>query len=339
MNWIILSIFILSIISTYLLTRIVKHYALIHNITDIPNKRSSHSIPTPRGGGLAIVISFLMGIILYSAVFEISFNWLMLLVGGGWAIAWIGWVDDKKALKPWPRMLVHFFLAGCIIFIVGPEFSLSFIPTFHLSNYLSLTLIIFYIVWMINLYNFMDGIDGLASSQCLSVSTAACIFAYLNNHVELTFCYGLLSAISIGFLFFNWHPAKIFLGDVGSGFLGFMFALLAVWGEYSDSVLWITVTILMGVFIVDATFTLLKRLVNKQVITQPHRDHTYQKLVLLGWSHSKVSFACLGLNIFWLTPCAALTFYFPEWSILIAMGAFLPLLIIAIYIQAGTRHG
>lgn len=339
MNWILtITVFPLVIVITYFLTSRIKHYALIQGITDIPNHRSSHSTPTPRGGGLAVVTVYLTTLILFFLTRETSLRWFIPLFFGGLLIATIGWIDDKKSISVIFRVLVHCIAAIFVTAMVGTELSLYIAPGVHLTSVLALIFAALYIMWMINLYNFMDGIDGIAAAQGVSVALMAALFAFARGGHALSLSYLLLSSVLLGFLLLNWHPAKIFMGDIGSGFVGFILATLALWGESSGMLPWMTATILMGVFIVDATFTLLRRTISGQRIFEAHCSHTYQKMVRRGWTHAQVVGACLLVNIFWLFPWAYLSLMKPEWNLLALSCAYTPLIIAALYFKAGTRE-
>jgi len=226
----VLILFIFSFVSSYFLTQIVRHYALRRHILDIPNDRSSHTIPTPRGGGLAFVVVFLIGLVALWQFDMVDLRLFLALVGGGSIIAGLGWIDDKQGLSARIRLIFHFIAAAWVVFCLDGFSSLNLgfteLNLFWVAN----VLVVIAIVWMINLYNFMDGIDGIAGTEAITISGAAAIFLWVQNSGLAAVCLLMIAAV-LGFLIWNWPPAKVFMGDVGSGFLGFVFAVLAIWSE------------------------------------------------------------------------------------------------------------
>jgi Fuc2NAc and GlcNAc transferase len=322
----------LFFIGAYLFTFLFLQYALCHKLQDIPNERSSHQIPIPRGGGLSIVLCVSGGVLLMINQKLLDQNWGFLFLIPGALIALLGFVDDYGSVSARVRLVFQFVIsipAVVIIFLI--------LRTWNWTFFISLTTIffVFYLVWMTNLYNFMDGIDGLAACQCASVAGVLGALALLNGAIDLGSVYLLLFSASMGFLMWNWPPAKIFMGDVGSGYLGFCFAFLSLWGEVTQQIPCVTSMILMGVFIVDATYTLFQRVIRKQPIFQAHRDHAYQKKVRLGWRHSKVTLVTVCINLFWLTPWAWMSLHFFRFRWVLLIFAYIPLLLNAHHQKAG----
>src|SRR3990167_1117600 len=215
---------ILCILSFYF-THLIRLFSIKKNILDIPNQRSSHQMPTPRGGGLAFVSLFYAVIFVLRVIHFIPLTVFLSLLGGI-PIAVIGYCDDMFGVSSKWRTCVHFFSALWGIAWLGGVPFLNFGEiTFHFPV-LFFIFATFITVWFINLYNFMDGIDGLAGMEAIFVSLAACSMLMASGFYAVAFiCFALTLSVS-GFLFFNWPPAKIFMGDVGSGFLGFIFAEL-----------------------------------------------------------------------------------------------------------------
>ena len=158
------------------------------------------------------------------------------------------------------------------------------------------------IIWSINLYNFMDGIDGLAASQGVFLSVVAAIFFYAIGDVALALLSATLAAAIGGFLYWNWPPAKIFMGDVGSGFLGFVFIVMAIDACNKHEVSLLLCLILFSLFLYDATLTLIYRLIKNQKYYEAHREHAYQHGVDAGWSHTKMTLAYLVINMLLVLP-------------------------------------
>jgi Fuc2NAc and GlcNAc transferase len=288
---------ILVVLASYSLTALVRFYAFKKSILDIPNERSSHSVVTPRGGGLAVVATFIFSLVFMVAFAIVSVNVVVALVGGGLMIAIIGWIDDKNSVSPRLRLVAHFLAAIWALYWLGgfTWMAIGF-TTVHLG-WAGSVIAAVGIVWMINLYNFMDGIDGIAGTEAISVALCAGILLFWTGSVGLAWVCIILALAVGGFLVWNWPPAQIFMGDVGSGFLGYVFAVLAIVSEKGSSVPLSVWLLLLGVFITDATITLFKRLVRGEKLSQPHRTHVYQLAVQAGNSHKQVTLAVLFINI------------------------------------------
>lgn len=280
---------ILSIV----LTGVVRYYSLRNEIIDIPNERSSHKVPTPSGGGLAFVVLFLLLI----PWLPVERNVLIALVGGGALVAAIGWIDDRVSLSAALRAGVHVVAAVWALAWLGglPALELGF-TSLHLG-WVGWPLGVFAIVWLINLYNFMDGIDGLAGGQAVVASLAGGALLFAGGFPAFGELVWTLAAVVLGFLVWNWAPAKIFMGDVASAFLGYVFAVLAISSEAVGGppiLLWV---LLLGVFIVDATATLIRRILQGEPLFEAHRSHAYQLATQMGHSHARVSASAIGLMI------------------------------------------
>lgn len=291
------------------MTGALRRYALARSLIDIPNARSSHSVPTPRGGGVAIVVSFLLALPLMAAMDLVAWPLVWALLGSGAGIAALGFLDDHGHIAARWRLLGHFAAAIWALFWLGglpPVNVLGF--TFELG-WLGHVLAAVYLVWLLNLYNFMDGIDGIASVEAICVCLGgALLFMVLGfaGSAQSTgvFAVLLLAAAVAGFLFWNFPPARIFMGDAGSGFLGITLGILSLQAAWvAPQLLW-SWLILLGVFIVDATFTLLRRLLRGDKVYEAHRSHAYQYASRRFGRHLPVTLAVAGLNLIWLLPIA-----------------------------------
>lgn len=310
---ILISIFLTFLISTGL-TWLVRLYALRQSILDIPNERSSHCVPTPRGGGIAIVLTFISCVVWLGASKQIDIHLVWALVGGGLAIALIGYCDDIFTIKARWRFLMHFLVALWTIFWLGNAniFDVN-TKNFYIQNCLTLITLIG-IIWCINFYNFMDGIDGLASGEGLFVAIASGIALTMTGENHLSHIMWLLAAAIAGFAVWNWPPAKIFMGDVGSGFLGFVFAALGLY-SINHKILSITFWwIILAVFLCDATFTLIYRIYQGKKWYSAHREHAYQHATIYGATHKKVSVSIILFNCCILMPLAFATLCWPTYS-------------------------
>ncbi len=280
---------------SYGLTGCVRQYALQHDMLDQPNKRSSHKTPTPRGGGLGFSALLLTSIGLLLVMFPESQNIWIGLLGGGVLIASIGWLDDRWNLSAKLRIVVHLGAAAWAVYWLGglPQLELG-LATLPLGTS-GAVLAIVAVVWSTNLYNFMDGVDGMAGSQAVLVGTTTAILAAALGHPDLAIASGIMAASVGGFLVWNWPPAKIFMGDCGSGLLGFFIAVLAIASESRGATPLLVWVILMNVFLVDATATLLRRIFLGEPWYEAHCDHAYQQAVRVGLSHSQVTKATIAI--------------------------------------------
>ena len=260
-----------------------------------PAPRGSHRRPVPRGGGLAFsgpALGLAAAALLLLP--EQRSLWLALL--GGVPVAAVGWWDDRHGVPGPVRLVAHFVAAGWAVCWLGAPASLTtglgplpLGPTAALLALLGA-------VWCINLFNFMDGIDGLAGAQAVVVLGAAGLLAAAGGDPVLALACWVPAAAVAGFLPWNWPPARLFMGSVGSEPLGFFIATLALAGERSGSVPLLLVALLMLVFVVDATATLLRRMLRRERWAEPHRGHAYQRAVRAGSSHRRVTGAVLLLD-------------------------------------------
>lgn len=275
-------------------------YLFGKHLLDIPNDRSSHTTPTPRGGGLAIVTGT-VGALLFAFLAGHAVATVFLFLIPGLLMAAVGIIDDLINLNIKIRLGFQ-LAAGALV---------SGTALYHTdgSPLAAISLGIFAvigIVWLTNLYNFMDGINGLAGLQTVFVCFSASFFFHLQGkHEEITHLLLLIGFASFGFLYWNFPKAKLFMGDVGSLFIGITLATLMVWTgreSFTTSCVWL---ILMCAFIADATYTLIVRATSGQKFYLPHRSHFYQKLAAKLNSHTQATLAITGFNIVWLLPIAA----------------------------------
>jgi len=309
--------FILLTILSYFLVYLIRRYAERRQILDHPNERSSHVIPTPRGGGLAIVV-LVTGAGLW-AMKEAELSHALVYLVCGLVIAYLGWRDDVASLSARVRFGVQALVAAVSIYGLGYFKSVT-IPLFgelHLGV-VGVTITFLWIIGLTNAYNFMDGIDGIAGGVALAAGLG---WMLLGTHARIPFAFSIALAIaasSLGFLGHNWSPAKIFMGDVASTFLGYTFAVLPLLSSGKGGDALMLGTLLMWTFIMDAGVTFLQRLFRGEKLLYGHRSHVYQRLVIGGYSHAAIS----TLYIL-LTLLASLLSYAWSWG-----QAFAPPLII-----------
>jgi len=272
------------------LTGAVRTYSLRRRILDVPGERSSHSAPTPRGGGVAIVVISLFGILVCWAFVPFWAAWpLLSFVGAALLVAGVSWRDDVRPLPVLVRFGAHALASVVVLAGVGfwAVFEAPGVGLFRLG-YLGFPITLLWIAGLTNAYNFMDGIDGIAGSQAVVAGLGWVALAGRADRIE-TWLGLLLAASSLGFLVHNWPPAKIFMGDVGSAFLGFSFAVLAIIGAQHDPRLALAGILVVWPFVFDTIFTFLRRLRRGENVFKAHRSHLYQRLVLAGYSHRFVT--------------------------------------------------
>lgn len=300
------TVFILS----YFGVLVFRRWSLRREIFDVPNERSSHTAPTPRGGGLVIVLISLIFYTIYTVFSKGDFSWSYLF--GAALIAFISWLDDVYNISFVWRFLVHSASALLVIFALG-YFEIVYIPFYQNVEFgkLGAVLTFLWIVWLTNAYNFMDGIDGIAAMQAVTAGIGWLVVGKILNLDEAGIYGGVLAFSAMGFLIHNWQPAKIFMGDVGSAFLGYTFAvlpLLALNKSGANSALLPFIAVLLVfLFVFDTVITFLRRLAGKERVWEAHRRHLYQRLIINGYSHgfvtilySLISTVFVGIVIFWL---------------------------------------
>ena len=264
-------------------------FAVRNKMTVVPNERSLHDMPTPKGGGIAIVLTWYIGIsvLFFSGIIERGLFFALL---SGILLAIVSLIDDIKELKPVIRLIVQ-FITAIIAFnflhglrpLVMPEISFNY-------DYIVYPIAIVGMVWFINLFNFMDGVDGFASLEAIIICSVFFVFTWSLASV-------LLIACITGFLYWNWPRASIFMGDVGSTQLGFILVVFGIYyhNTFEFSILnWIMLT---SPFWFDATLTLFRRWRNGEKLSEAHRKHVYQRMVQAGSSHERVNFFLLLINI------------------------------------------
>ena len=322
---------------SFFLTRLIYGYALKKRLIDEPNIRGSHNRPTPRAGGLSIAVLFLASIGVFAITGKMPQAPFLALFVGGLMVAGIGFLDDHGHVLPRWRILVHFIAAAWALWWIGglPQVQLG--ATIWQAGWIGHLLALLFVVWLLNLFNFMDGIDGVAGVETITVSAGAALILLDDGNLNIPLWLGVLAAATAGFLIWNWPPAKLFMGDSGSGFLGFVFGVLVIYtanvGLLSP---WIW-AILLAVFVCDSTFTLIRRVGRREKWYAAHRSHGYQRLALHLHSHLKVTVGVSAINVVWLLPLAWLAHLFPDYELLLAAIAYVPLIILARVLGAGKN--
>jgi Fuc2NAc and GlcNAc transferase len=334
---------VLATVVSALIAALVAKHADRFGLLDQPNSRSSHEVPTPRGGGIAIVVTSSVGFLVLSGLGVLDESLAMSLVGGGLAVALAGLLDDLRRIPIIARLAVHIAAASWAIYQLGdtPVLNLGGVSVELTGIWYAISALA--IVWVINLFNFMDGIDGLATSEAVFVVLAASLLAI---PMQLTSGMSVVAILFVGsclgFLYWNWSPARIFLGDVGSGYLGYVIAVYALSTSVDsngDLLVWL---ILGAAFIVDATVTLIRRLCRGERVYVAHRSHAYQWLARRWRSHRRATLMMIAINVFLLLPLAVWSILQPRFAAWVAAGAFLILLVAFLAAGAGraeeTKH-
>lgn len=324
---------LLSALLAWVLTGAARRYALRTSLMDHPGARSSHAEPTPRGGGVAIVGCYLGALLLLSAQGSIAMPLAVAIGGAGALVALVGFVDDRRHVAIRWRLLVHILAVAWGLAWLMPE------PPLSTGGWGVAAVVIaagVALIWLLNLYNFMDGIDGLAGVETLTVALGAILIWQGPDPLGLRSTLLVLGGASAGFLLWNWEPAKIFMGDVGSGFLGLVFGLSACAASvHGGPGLWAW-AILLALFLVDSAVTLVRRMLRGERWWEAHRSHAYQHLARRWSSHGRVSAAVAAVNVSWLLPLAWLAALRPAlgpWLMLLASA---PLLLVALRCGAGA---
>jgi Fuc2NAc and GlcNAc transferase len=328
-----------ALIISAVMTGVVRRFAVRHGLLDHPNQRSSHSTPTPRGGGIAIVLASLLAVGAQWLRGTVAPQLFAALLIGGLAVAAVGFMDDRRRLSAKLRLLVH---AGAAILAMA---LLGGLPPIQIGQQLlhfgagGFVFGVLAIIWALNLFNFMDGIDGIAGSEAAFVCGAGALLAMRfdsglgSSHAALAMC-----AATIGFLLWNWPPARIFMGDVGSGYLGYAIALFALADGREQPAGILSWLILGGVFLCDATVTLVVRAVRGQRLSAAHRSHAYQRLARRWRSHRRVTLVIAAVNVCWLLPCAIFALAHPQFALWSTIVALVPLVTLVVFTGAGRAE-
>ena len=327
---------IAAFLVSWLLTGLILRVAIRFSILDHPNSRSSHSVPTPRGGGLGIVIvvvGAIAGLYLFG---QMPADVFASLVVGGILIAGIGAVDDYRHVPAQWRFLVQIIAASFAVAMLGGLPNLQIGRQFVDLGLVGDVAAIIFTVWFINLYNFMDGIDGIAAIEAICIAGGAVIVLLVGGNSGFsTIMLIVFVAAVLGFLFWNWPPARIFMGDVGSGFIGLVLALFAVITVKQGLLpIWCWL-ILAGVFVVDSTITLIIRVVSGEQWYSAHKNHAYQKASRRLGGHKPVTLVVLAIDLFWLLPIAFVATAQPESGWWLTLAAWIPLVLLVLLLKAG----
>jgi Fuc2NAc and GlcNAc transferase len=321
-----LSVLLISWISTLCWLHIARRFLWL----DRPNQRSSHEMPVPTSGGIGFVIAFATLTFVLFSLQIIVLNELLLFCSGI-LLAITGFIDDLKSLSIEKRLIVQFTVSLFIAFMVEAAPVFDILGAWQISGIASRTLLMFGFLWLINLYNFMDGIDALAAVEALFYSLAIALLALSGGGTQVSIIALGLAIALCGFLYFNLPPAKIFMGDLGSNYLGLVLGVLGIFGITSGTITVWTILVLLGVFIVDSTTTLIARIKGGAVWYHGHKSHAYQRAARTLGSHGKVVAIVCAINAVWLLPIAWMTTQYREIGLFLTALAWLPIALLCLY--------
>ncbi len=284
-----LIIYIILFLLSLFLTLFIRNLAIRKSILDFPNERSSHKNPTPKVGGLAVAIVWFSGLFYLYITNNIDHKLFFSFIPGILLVV-IGIIDDIIAIKPLYRLIFQLIVSGIALFILGGLGKLN-LGFFTFENRLILSILaLLGIIWFINLFNFLDGIDGYIGMEIVFITSSAILL--FNDRIA-----PVLLASTLGFLIWNWQPAKIFMGDVGSTLLGFNIAVFSIYYQNTSKSSLLIWLMLSSVFWFDATLTLFRRFKKKEPLIVPHKKHAFHRIVQSGFSHQKTVIYAFSLNL------------------------------------------
>ena len=296
-----ITLIIIAIVMTAFGTALVRRYALSRQIVDVPSERGLHDRVVARGGGavIVIVVTILLTYLVFTGVLD-HWRW-GIWIAAGLGFGLLGWIDDRVGLPATIRLVAQSTIA--VIYCGALHLHHPYETTNDIVEYFPMVVPVLAVVlvWFVNLYNFIDGADGYAATEAIAVAGCGAILIAAFGSSEEIFVALLITGAGAGFLPWNWQPARIFMGDVGSYFLGFQFGALVVSGCLDRSGPWLWLILLMP-FVIDATLTLVRRAFNRENWWTAHRSHAYQLLVLSGWSHARLCVALVVITGFVLLP-------------------------------------
>ena len=283
-------LFAIVLCVSYFGVAFVRHHGLKRNRLAVPNERSLHSDPVPYGGGLVIAVICLAAYLPISYFALNTFSWGYFI--GALLIALVSYLDDVYRLGTPLRFVVHSAAAILLMLDLDTWHGITMLGGLQMGNW-AYVLTFIWIVWMVNAYNFMDGIDGLAGLQSVIAGLGWLALGFMLDMPALYLLAGVIAASSLGFLVHNWPPAHIFMGDVGSAFLGYTFAALPLLARHMATRAWdllpIAAVLFVWFFLFDSAFTRLRRLVRGANVVAAHREHLFQRLVTSGLDHRLVT--------------------------------------------------
>jgi UDP-N-acetylmuramyl pentapeptide phosphotransferase/UDP-N-acetylglucosamine-1-phosphate transferase len=339
MNLLSITLVVLAGTITYLGIDLFRRLSLKKQWLDVPNQRSSHKEPTPRGAGLVVVPTCLVGYYVATIMTGTNVSWAYIV--GAVMIAGISWLDDLYSIAFFWRLSIHVLAALLLIGTEGYWSEVNVGPGISFSlGWLGIFVTTLWVVWVINAYNFMDGIDGIAGVQGLVASAAWALIAFRSSNGIYVFLL-IVFASQLAFIFHNWSPAKVFIGDVGSAYLGFTYAvmplLIGKGSTANTGLLPVAAVLILWPFVFDTVLTMVRRASRGEMIWRAHREHLYQRLVIAGFSHSVVS-AIYGLFAVITSAAAVLIVNGQLGNLLFAVYGSLALLSVLLVVAVGSAR-
>ena len=303
--WVTVSLFagVLSFFSCTLATKMAEWSGMIAH----PGERQSHDLATPTGGGLGLIFSIVVTTVFLQLITSLPDFWWKNMLPGVVLLTFVGWRDDKLPVSSIIRLLVQLAVSFWLLGFGWSEFSLKDM------GLLAVTAVA--MVWMMNLYNFMDGSNGMAGFQGVFAGVTMAVFFQIGGQHAMALVALVVAAACAGFLPLNFPRARVFMGDVASVPLGFIFASLSIFGVMTGSLNLVVAILIMSVFIVDATLTLLSRVFRGERWYTAHAQHVYQQLIAHGWTHRRVLLIYQAINVFVVLPALVLAEIYPQYAI------------------------
>ena len=328
-----LALFLVLLVSTWL-TRLYRSFAINKEIISNPNNRSLHKYFKPSGGGIVFSLICILSVSILSVIEIIEFEMLMVFGLGALCATLFGFIDDIYDINALLKLTIQVALSIWVLiwFDVGELIILNWLPL-----WISLILCCFLLVWMMNLYNFMDGIDGMAASGTIFACFALIATLIITSGFStLVIILSLLLFSCLGFLIYNWPPATLFMGDSGSVFLGYFFGSLIIISLINGDISFWTWLIVFSYFFGDTNVTIIMRLILSKKWYKPHRSHGYQNLARILDNHKKVTIGVQVYNIFYILPLTVFSVTIPMWAEFFSILAIAPVIILSIYF--GPRY-
>ena len=320
-------VFVTSVLACYVYLKVASRYGPYA----IPNFRSLHRTVIPRGGGLAVAVAVLAGIVAWHFYQHLSFAELMIFLVGGGVSALAGFADDRLDIRPRYRLAIQLLAIIWLCVWTGglPALDLGFAKL--QLGWVGTLLVIIAFMWFYNLYNFIDGIDGMASSATTFIGITMATIMFIEHEFVLALILAMLTIGSVGFLLFNWPPARMFMGESGTSFISYMLsAVILVSLSRNVISIWIWL-IVFGCYFSDTTITTFIRALRfGRSFYLPHRSHAYQNLARIWNSHLKVVLIVLGIDLLWLIPFTWVAREYKAYGIIAAVAAYTPLVFLAL---------
>jgi len=316
----------MTLICSVIFTHFYKSLAIRKAIIANTNERTLHQQPIPHGGGIVFSTLFVLAVFVLGMLHIISFEMLMVIGMGGFTATLFGFVDDATDLRASVKLIIQSILAGWVIFWLdgGVLATVEWLPV-----WLSWFLTWFLLVWMMNLYNFMDGVDGMAASGAVFVAMALIVVLLMTGEFSsLVLLFSLLALSCSGFLLYNWPPASIFMGDSGSVFLGYLFGSLIIKTTTTGEISIWTWIVVFGYFFAETNLTIFLRILFVKKWYHAHKSHAYQNLARVLNSHIKVTGAVQIYHFLYLFPITIWTVLTPNWAPVATIMALMPAAII-----------